>query len=164
MALCYVVVSGHALKTWYQMRSESDFSSYELEEIGIIQTVITRLAANSLIIKGWTVAVFVLVLLLSNTAYQALAGAFAVLVLWYLDAYNLRQGETYRALHKEIVEHKVDLGDEFFDVRSARNEAGIDVPRSSRLMLSKSLFILYGAILAVTLAYSGILAVLPHSG
>jgi len=72
------------------------------------------MATNSFIIKGWTVVVLGIILLLSSTLYQALIAVFVVLIFWYLDAYFLRQKKTYRALYNEIVENKVNTGDEFF--------------------------------------------------
>jgi hypothetical protein len=121
------------------------------------------MATNSLIIKGWTVAVLGIILLLNGTRYQASIAVFALLVFWYLDAYFLRQKKTYRALYNEIVENKLSISDEFFDVRTARYEAGIEVPRPSALMLSKALLLFYGSILALACAYVGILS-LPYGG
>ncbi len=135
-------------------------SSYELETIGTIQHIINRMATNSIIIKGWTVAVLGIILLLRGTWYQALIAVFAVLIFWYLDAYFLRQKKTYRVLYDEIVDYKLNIGDEFFDIRTARCEAGIEVPRSSKLMLSKTLLIFYGSILTLTCACVAILSAL----
>jgi hypothetical protein len=146
------------------MQSELNVSSYELETIGTIRHIINRMATNSFIIKGWTLAVLGIILLLSSTGYQALIAVFALLVFWYLDAYFLRQEKTYRALYNEIVENKLNTSDEFFDMRSARYEAGIEVPRPSKLMLSKTLLIFYGSIVALACAYVGILSVLPYGG
>jgi hypothetical protein len=139
-------------------------SSYELETIGTIQHIINRMATNSFIIKGWTVAVFGIILLLSGTWYQALIAVFAALIFWYLDAYFLRQKKMYRALYNEIVENKLNTGDEFFNMRTARYEAGIEVPRPSKLMFSKTLLIFYGSIVALTCAYVGILSALSSVG
>ena len=135
-------------------------SSYELETIGTIQHIINRMATNSFIIKGWTVAVLGIILLLNGTRYQASIAVFALLVFWYLDAYFLRQKKTYRVLYDEIVDNKLNIGDEFFDIRTARCEAGIEVPRSSKLMLSKTLLIFYGSILTLTCACVAILSAL----
>ena len=120
------------------MQRAWNFSPYELEVIGTIQHIINRMATNSFIIKGWTVAVLGILLLLNGTRYQALIAVFALLVFWYLDAYFLRQKKTYKALYNEIVENKLNVSDEFFDMRTARNEAGIEVPRSSTLMRLKN--------------------------
>jgi hypothetical protein len=139
---------------------QREWDSYELETIGTIQHIINRMATNSFIIKGWTVAVFGIILLLNGTRYQASIAVFALLVFWYLDAYFLRQKKTYRVLYDEIVDNKLNIGDEFFDIRTARCEAGIEVPRSSKLMLSKTLLIFYGSILALACACVAILSAL----
>jgi hypothetical protein len=139
-------------------------SSYELETVGTIQHIMNRMATNSFIIKGWTVAVLGIILLLSGAWYEALIAVFAVLVFWHLDAYFLRQKKMYRALYNEIVENKVNTGDEFFNMRTARYEAGIEVPRLGKLMRSKTLLIFYGSILALTCAYVGILSALSSGG
>jgi hypothetical protein len=143
---------------------QREWDSYELETIGTIQHIINRMATNSFIIKGWTVAVLGIILLLNGTRYQASIAVFALLVFWYLDAYFLRQKKTYRVLYDEIVDNKLKIGDEFFDIRTARYEAGIEVPRSSKLMLSKTLLIFYGSILALTCTYVGILSALSYGG
>jgi hypothetical protein len=122
------------------------------------------MATNSLIIKGWTVVVVGIILLLSSTEYQALIAVFALLVFWYLDAYFLQQKKMYRALYKEIVENKLNIGDDFFDIRTARYEAGIEVPRPSKSMLSKTLLIFYGSILTLMFASVGILFALSNGG
>ena len=143
---------------------QREWSSYELEVLSTIQNIAKRMATNSLIIKGWTVVVVGIILLLSSTEYQALIAVFALLVFWYLDAYFLQQKKMYRALYKEIVETKLNIGDDFFDIRTARYEAGIEVPRPNKLMRSKTLLIFYGSILTLTFASVGILFALSHGG
>ena len=143
---------------------QREWPSYELEVLSTIQNIAKRMATNSLIIKGWTVVVVGIILLLSSTEYQALIAVFALLVFWYLDAYFLQQKKMYRALYKEIVENKLNIGDDFFDIRTARYEAGIEVPRPSKSMLSKTLLIFYGSILTLMFASVGILFALSHGG
>jgi len=143
---------------------QREWPSYELEVLSTIQNITKRMATNSLIIKGWTVVVVGIILLLSSTEYQALIAVFALLVFWYLDAYFLQQKKMYRALYKEIVENKLNIGDDFFDIRTARYEAGIEVPRPNKLMRSKTLLIFYGSILTLTFASVGILFALSHGG
>jgi len=143
---------------------QREWPSYELEVLSTIQNITKRMATNSLIIKGWAVVVVGIILLLSSTKYQALIAVFALLVFWYLDAYFLQQKKMYRALYKEIVENKLNIGDDFFDIRTARYEAGIEVPRPNKLMRSKTLLIFYGSILTLTFASVGILFALSHGG
>ena len=121
------------------------------------------MATNSFIIKGWTVAVLGIILLLNGTRYQASIAVFALLVFWYLDAYFLRQKKTYRTVYIEIIDNKLNIRDEFFDMSTARQEAGIEVLSPSKLMLSKTLLIFYGSILALACAYVGILS-MPYGG
>ena len=142
------------------MQQEGNVSSYELEVRGTVQNIARRMATNSLIIKGWTVVVVGIILLLSSTEYQALIAVFALLVFWYLDAYFLQQKKMYRALYKEIVENKLNIGDDFFDIRTARYEAGIEVPRPGKLISSRTLLIFYGSILTLTCACVAILSAL----
>ncbi|MGP8012760.1 MAG: hypothetical protein ACLPI9_09850 [Halobacteriota archaeon] len=143
---------------------QREWPSYELEVLSTIQNIAKRMATNSLIIKGWTVVVVGIILLLSSTEYQALIAVFALLVFWYLDAYFLQQKKMYRALYKEIVENKLNIGDDFFDIRTARYEAGIEVPRPNKLMRSKTLLIFYGSILTLTFGSVGILFALSNGG
>ncbi|MGA2885049.1 MAG: hypothetical protein ABSE80_07845 [Halobacteriota archaeon] len=143
---------------------QREWPPYQLEVLSTIQNITKRMATNSLIIKGWTVVVVGIILLLSSTEYQALIAVFALLVFWYLDAYFLQQKKMYRALYKEIVENKLNIGDDFFDIRTARYEAGIEVPRPNKLMRSKTLLIFYGSILTLTFASVGILFALSHGG
>jgi len=143
---------------------QREWPPYQLEVLSTIQNITKRMATNSLIIKGWTVVVVGIILLLSSTEYQALIAVFALLVFWYLDAYFLQQKKMYRALYKEIVENKLNIGDDFFDIGTARYEAGIEVPRPNKLMRSKTLLIFYGSILTLTFASVGILFALSHGG
>jgi hypothetical protein len=142
---------------------QREWDLYELETIGTIQHIINRMATNSFIIKGWTVAVLGIILLLNGTRYQASIAVFALLVFWYLDAYFLRQKKTYRTVYIEIIDNKLNISDEFFDMSTARHEAGIEVLSPSKLMLSKTLLIFYGSILALACAYVGILS-MPYGG
>ncbi|MGA8071075.1 MAG: hypothetical protein WB946_06190 [Halobacteriota archaeon] len=143
---------------------QREWPPYQLEVLSTIQNITKRMATNSLIIKGWTVVVVGIILLLSSTEYQALIAVFALLVFWYLDAYFLQQKKMYRALYKEIVENKLNIGDDFFDIRTARYEAGIEVPRPNKLMRSKTLLIFYGSILTLTFASVGISFALSLGG
>jgi hypothetical protein len=111
--------------------------------------------------KAWSVAVLGTTLLLIGTRSQALAAVFALLVFWYLDAYFQRQKITYRVLYDEIVEHQLNISDEFFNMRVARFEAGMEVPRQTQLMRSKTLLIFYGSILTLMLVYVWIVSALP---
>ena len=77
----------------------------KLKHLEFIQTVISRMANNSFILKGWTatiiVALFTLEHLDSNGKFLVIAN-YPILVFWLLDAYFLSQERSYRALYDEV--------------------------------------------------------------
>lgn len=72
--------------------------------LGMIQLIITRMGANSFILKGWNVtlvsALFALSVKDSNTRFVMIA-FLPALVFWILDAYYLRQERLFRKLYDE---------------------------------------------------------------
>src|SRR5262249_6936434 len=77
----------------------------KIKHLEIIQGVITRMAGNSFLLKGWSVtlvaALFALAAKDANTHFAALA-IFPALVFWGLDAYYLRQERIYRKLYDKV--------------------------------------------------------------
>ena len=77
----------------------------EIKHLEIVQGIITRMAGNSFLIKGWvitlTAALFALTAKDANVNFPILA-LFPVLVFWGLDAYYLRQERLYRSLYDNI--------------------------------------------------------------
>lgn len=72
--------------------------------LAMIQLIITRMGANSFILKGWNVtlvsALFALSVKDSNTRFVMVAFLPSV-VFWVLDAYYLRQERLFRKLYEE---------------------------------------------------------------
>ena len=52
------------------MIEEEKLSKYLIKEIEIIQDIIKRMAFNSFLIKGWTITLVVIVLLLKGSKFQ----------------------------------------------------------------------------------------------
>jgi|WetSurSiteA1Bulk_404760.scaffolds.fasta_scaffold24265_2 hypothetical protein len=75
------------------------------KHLEFIQNVITRMANNSFLLKGWTVtlvaALFALAAQNSNSGFVVLA-FFPVISFWILDAFYLRQERLYRKLYDDI--------------------------------------------------------------
>jgi len=86
------------------------------KELDLIQAVVTRLAQNSFLIKGWSITLVSIVLALGkdnllNTVQRPwLVGLVLVIwvAFWYLDAYFLRQERLFRQLYKHVVAHPDD--------------------------------------------------------
>ena len=77
----------------------------KLKHLEFVQAVINRMAGNSFFLKGWSVAlvsaVFVLAAKDGNASIIPVA-YLPVLVLWFLDAYFLRQERLYRRLYDAV--------------------------------------------------------------
>jgi len=75
------------------------------KHLEIIQSVITRMATNSFLLKGWrvtlTAALFALAAKDSNLKF-VLVALLPVLSFWGLDAYYLRQERLFRKLYDEL--------------------------------------------------------------
>ena len=78
------------------VKNKDNLKEYMLKEIDIIQDIIKRMAFNSFIIKGWTITLVVVSLLLKGTEkYQVWIAFIPLVVFWFLNAYFLRQERMY---------------------------------------------------------------------
>ena len=77
---------------------EELLKEYMFKEIDIIQDIINRMAFNSFLIKGWTVTLVSVALLLKGNTYQVLIAFIPLLAFWYLDAYFLWQGSLQKII------------------------------------------------------------------
>lgn len=120
-----------------------------------VQAVITRLANNSVLLKGWALTLSSAVLGFAIT--QKHAGlAFAALVpvtaFWLLDTYYLRQERAFRGMYTDVAAKRVrDFKIEpkpYAETQAWRSVA-----------FSVSLAVYYGAITVLTLVVATILAV-----
>ncbi len=77
----------------------------KLKHLEFIQFVISRMATNSFLIKGWSItiasAIFVLSTKDGNPSLIPVA-YLPVIVFWFLDAYFLRQERLYRKLYNDV--------------------------------------------------------------
>ena len=84
------------------MRSVAEERVRHLE---MIQSVITRMATNSFILKGWAITlvsgVFVLATKESSTLYFLIA-YIPLITFWFLDSYYLQLERKYRVLYNAV--------------------------------------------------------------
>ena len=77
-----------------------------IKHLEFVQAVITRLASNSFLLKGWatTLAASGFALVAADTAswYILAAVLFATVTLWMLDAFYLRQERLFRNLYDAV--------------------------------------------------------------
>lgn len=75
------------------------------KHLEFLQGVISRLARNSFLIKGWTVTLVAALFALASKDAEAgyvLIAYLPTLMFWSLDAYYLRQERLFRSLYDEV--------------------------------------------------------------
>jgi len=126
-----------------------------LKAIEVVQGIINRIGRNSFLIKGWTITLVVITMLLKGTDIQILIAFVPLFVFWYLDAYFLWQERMYRELYKWIITTKPIELETLFDMNAYRFES--DVDSQLRIMRSKTLICFYGSVVILILLYAIIL-------
>ena len=97
------------------MEDQEELKEYMLKEIDIIQDIIKRMASNSFMLKGWTITLVVIVLLLKGTRNQILIAFIPLLVFWFLDAYFLWQERMYRKLYEWVIDYRLKTDEYLFE-------------------------------------------------
>lgn len=123
----------------------------KLKHLEFIQNIITRMNANSFLIKGWAItlvsALFALASKDANKNY-VLVSYIAIPVFWILDGFFISQERKFRALYDAVRIKSEDAIDFSMDISPYKKgrytwAAGIT---------SNTLLLFYGISVAVTLA------------
>ena len=122
---------------------------YLLKEVEILQDIIKRMAFNSFLIKGWTVTLVVVTLLVKSGQQHVHLAFIPLLVFWFLDAYFLWQERMYRKLYEWVIAHRLQTSEHLLDLNAYRFRS--EVQSIPRIMVSITLFWFY-ATLAVLVA------------
>ena len=87
------------------MKNETPMNENKLKHLEFIQNIITRMNANSFVIKGWSVtlvsALFALAADKANLFFVLIA-YLPTLVFWGLDGFFLSTEKQYRELYEEV--------------------------------------------------------------
>ena len=75
--------------------------SYKVDHLNMIESVITRMANNSLQIKCWCLAIVSAAIVLSRSAI-IVACIFPVMLFFYLDVKYLSLERAYRDLYEQV--------------------------------------------------------------
>lgn len=132
-----------------------DLKEYMFKEVDLVQDIIKRMASNSFMIKGWTITLVVVTLLLKNDNSKVLIAYIPLIVFWYLDSYFLRQERMYRNLYNWIIKNRLKTDEYLLDMNTDRFSSEVD--SIVRIMFSKTLLCFYGSIfllLTVFIIYS----------
>ncbi|MBG9992134.1 MULTISPECIES: hypothetical protein [unclassified Pseudoalteromonas] len=125
------------------------------KRLDFIQQIITRMANNSFLLKGWSLTVSTAIVGLSSKS-EGIAGDYfmllPVVLFWYLDSYYLSQERAFRKLYqKAITAEQITNSDYSLDNREFLNGVcSIILSAKSRTVLpfylAQILFIYFGFI------------------
>jgi len=133
------------------MGAKENIKDFMIKELEIIQGIINRMVHNSFLIKGWTITLVVVTLLLKGNKYHTFIAFIPILVFWFLDAYFLRLERLYRRLYNWVKDNRLKTEDFLFDLNYKRFEK--EEQSILRIMFSITLGLFYGSIFGLTLIY-----------
>lgn len=114
------------------------------KHLELIQNIITRMASNSFMLKGWAVTLVAAIFALSNKDADKLYFLVAyipIIVFWGLDAYYLLQERLYRSLYDKI--RSTNEQDIDFSLQASLNDFGSDKNCFSSCFFSKTELFFY---------------------
>jgi len=143
------------------MQENISLKEIMLKEIDVIQSIIRRMAFNSFVIKGWTITLVVVTLLLKGANYQVWIAFIPLLVFWFLDSYFLQQERLYIKLYEWVIHNRLNTEKYSLDMNAYRFKDEVQ-PRF-RIMFSITLGWFYGTIAIVTAIFA-IITFLTQNG
>jgi hypothetical protein len=132
------------------------FGDPVLKHLEFIQAVVTRLANNSFLLKGWalTVAGVFYGFAAKGASWSVAAvGLMPVVVFWGLDGYFLRQERLFRCLYDRVRQR--DAGVEAFSMNTKL--CAQSVPAWRRTLFSGTIWSFYLPIFAIGVVLTGLL-------
>lgn len=126
----------------------------KLKHLEMIQSVINRMAANSFLLKGWSVtlisALFALAAKDTNQLFIYLA-YFPCVAFWSLDGFFLWQEKMYRKLYEEVT-HKPE-GEIDFNLNAVKYKDDVDTWFSVCFSTTLKMFhgVIFGVIVLIML-------------
>lgn len=126
----------------------SDFDSQRIKHLELLQAVISRLANEAALIRGWalTVSAAFFGFAAHSVSWQVAAiGLLPALAFWGLNAYYLRAERQFRSLYDRVRYHDPDVQP------FSMNARGEKVDSTSQVGWSVTLRMFYGSIILVGL-------------
>ena len=134
------------------MEKNVNLKEYLLKEVEVIQGIINRMAFNSFLIKGWTITLVVVALLLKGAKHQVWIAFIPLFVFWFLDAYFLWQERMYRKLYDWVTINRLKSEEYLFNMNAYRFRD--EVQTKIRIIFSITLSWFYGSIAVLIIVYS----------
>lgn len=100
----------------------------KMRHLELIQNVMSRMASNSFLLKGWTVTLVVGLLAFANISEMNSNFMFLALIpaltFWFLDGYFIHQDWLYRELYKDVAKRGNEEIDFSLDASPYKDRAG----------------------------------------
>ena len=143
--------------------TKEELKEFMLKEIEIIQDIIKRMAFNSFMIKGWTITLVAVTLLLKEgSKCQVFIAYIPLFVFWFLDAYFLWQEHLYRRLYNWVIQHRLETDEYLLDMNAYRFKG--QEQSKLKVMFSITLGWFYGSIFVLTVIYTIVLLMHKKGG
>jgi len=128
----------------------TEFDDAALKHLEFIQNIVTRMANNSFLLKGWSVTLVaaIFVLTVNNpSVYLIFIAIFPALAFWGLDAYYLRQERLFRQLYRNVIEEPDNVNS--FSMNTSDYESNVQSWFDT--VLSKSVLPFHGSIVSTVI-------------
>ena len=94
------------------MDSNNELTVVLHKEIDLIQACITRMARNSFMLKGWTIALIAALIALggknADVSVLCVGGIIISICFWYSDAFFLKMEKLYRFKYDWVIEERLN--------------------------------------------------------
>ena len=124
----------------------------KIKHLDLVQAIITRMANNSFLLKGWAVTLLSAIFALAwnqESIWHFMLAYIPVAMFWFLDAYYLQQERLYRGLYdkvRQIKEEAITFSMvpppvtekdtyQYFNVLFSKTEAGFYIPLISLITI-----------------------------
>ncbi|DAB21881.1 TPA: hypothetical protein CPT94_06740 [Candidatus Gastranaerophilales bacterium HUM_22] len=129
----------------------------KIEHLKMIEDIITRMANNSFLVKGWTVTLIAALLIFAdakNNICFIWIAIIPIIVFWYLDSFYLQLERKYRQLYSFVQQDYINIVKPDYKEQVPlfnMSTENVKVTNIVRIMFSKSIIPIYSTILIVTL-------------
>ena len=124
-----------------------------IRHLEMIQSIVTRMATNSFVAKGWALTVAGAIYGFAANhlnPWIASAGLLATLGFWWLDGFYLRAERVFRCLYIDAAKPNTAIELFSLDIQRYRNH---DVAKWHKVLFSLTLRIFYGVITLVGIGF-----------
>ena len=129
------------------------------KEIDLIQSIISRMANNSFLLKGWLISLIAIFfaltidsVMVNKPVYFGAILSLIVIVFWYLDAFFVHKEKCYRELYNWVIENRKNTDNYLYNLNCTRFEKQVSC--ILKIMFSKTLCVFYGSMFSILAGFA----------